>query len=410
MVLQYDTKLNVVAYNYSRDTHGFNSGIPWHDHLADICFHGRHENYLCGPAWNLCEGNYVERIYFDDEHEQNGPYNVIMRCHAEDASKGLKVYKVQGSNHQFMQNVVGAKAVPFYDLIQQNFTEDWIKENGYAIYWDDSPDWSNIPSSECSYYQLQRPAFYDQQITWLPWPYLANGINPAKYRYDKNNGYYQNDPPTTEVVNAGWDLYSNVCGPPNYYFTNGSTINSIQKEYIAMNMIDAGPYVLGSNNSIIFKSENNIYLKPGFKVTANNNYFFAKAGSACENKNLNVMLLNSEIDPIELFLFPEQLDTNKTLINVGLFNKETNISDEKIKNQVYIYPNPNSGIFHLKVSDLVGFPCNIFISNANGDLIFNKCIENSGDFQIDLKVFPKGLYIIKLNSQYLNFTDKIVIK
>jgi hypothetical protein len=128
MVFQYNAKQNVMAYNYSRDVHAFNTvgGITVSYDASDLLFHGRNDASV-GPAWNLCEGNKVVRIFFDDEHYQNGPYNTLMRCNADDDNKQeLKVEKVQGSTHQFMQNVVGTNAKPYYNWLESNFTRKWV--------------------------------------------------------------------------------------------------------------------------------------------------------------------------------------------------------------------------------------------------------------------------------------------
>ncbi|MEZ5084665.1 MAG: glycosyl hydrolase family 28-related protein [Bacteroidales bacterium] len=197
MLFQYNAKQNVVSYNYSWDVHAINGGFDYK--ASDLDFHGRHDDDLMGPAWNLCEGNKVERIFFDDLHEQNGPHNTIFRCNAYSDHQELKVEKVQGSNHQFMQNVVGTNAWPY----EGNNTRKWILEYGFA-YWDGEPDYSEIPSNQSSYYLYDRPDFYDLNTNWLPWPFIPydEAINPAKYRYDRNHGYYQNDPPQHEVVYA----------------------------------------------------------------------------------------------------------------------------------------------------------------------------------------------------------------
>ncbi|MEZ5084666.1 MAG: hypothetical protein R2750_14685 [Bacteroidales bacterium] len=82
--------------------------------------------------------------------------------------------------------------------------------------------------------------------------------------------------------------------------------------YLAMDKIEAGPYVLQSDNNIILKASNSIKLLPGFKVTSDNNYFYAKAGKPVATKMRIIEIIN------------DQVLLNGTAENSEMINKNNN--------------------------------------------------------------------------------------
>ncbi len=244
----------------------------------------------------------------------------------------------------------------------------------------------------------------------MPWPYLANGINPAQYRYDRNHGYYQNDPPTNEIVYTGWDSYENVCGPPKYSFTDGSVINNLQKEYIAMENIIAGPFSLGTGNTIVFKAENGINLKPGFHVTPNNNYFKAMVGSVCENNNsIDFSYKDSYNLQIDTFFFDKSIMINlqTEIYNKCLLNDSCNNSDEL--KDVIIYPNPSKGYLNIRFKSISDLPINIKIIDSGGVQIFDRTIFDRNEFQLSLMEIPNGIYFIYIIDSNTIYYKKVIL-
>ena len=415
MIFQYNTKQNVVAYNYSGDVNAFNTfgGIPFKYKASDLDFHGRHDNNIVGPVWNLCEGNKVERIFFDDVHDQNGPYNTIFRCNGYSDYRELKVEKVYGSEHQFMQNVVGTNAEPFTSSALGIWTKKWILKYGLGWYWDGPPDYSQTPSDQCSYYLSDRPVFYDLNTSWLSWPFVPEDdeLIPAKYRFDRNNGSYGTYPPQTEVVYAGWGLYQDIYGPPNYKLTNGSVLKDVAKEYIAMDYIVAGPLVLEENNNIVFKAENSIILKPGFKVTGNNNYFYAKAGSLGKDKDMNIdgfvsgkpVLTTFELEP-EISLYPDKSYFENSS-GEGFEFKSESIS---LNQQIRIGPNPNNGQFKVFIPHDKIKGSKIDMTDIYGNKTDFSKVLNDDHIIINLRNNPKGVYMLYLYSGSMFKIKKII--
>jgi hypothetical protein len=96
-----------------------------------------------------------------------------------------------------------------------------------------------------------------------------------------------------------------------------------------------------------------------------------------------------------------------------LVDNTTAIPSQEDNPGIFIYPNPNNGIFHLLISFLSTEVCDLRIMNDLGIVIYeNKRIEVNGtsDQAIDLLSAPKGLYIVVLRSNHQNAIRKIVIR
>jgi hypothetical protein len=81
--------------------------------------------------------------------------------------------------------------------------------------------------------------------------------------------------------------------------------------------------------------------------------------------------------------------------------------------KISIYPNPSpKGQVFIHTSDFVG-NLNIQVVDLNGRMVYN--LENvdfnsSVEKSINLNQLQKGMYIIKVSNETLNFTQKIFIK
>lgn len=76
-------------------------------------------------------------------------------------------------------------------------------------------------------------------------------------------------------------------------------------------------------------------------------------------------------------------------------------------NQVTLYPNPNSGIFNVFSSNESVNSIEIF--DVHGRVVFSRTI-NSNAFDIITESLPKGVYMVRINSEYSSSTKKMIIK
>ncbi len=194
MVVQGGANGNVFTYNYSREQH-------WDEPLIDGSDLSLHGNY---PYANLFEQNWVEYIYADDSHGQNGPYNTFIRN---------KVKKDNGNNDGWNEielelapstNVLGCEIreidMEFGSSLDCDFYGYYIDLNdpahdtydeGSAITHDNSMAYWNslVLQKDVSYYYSSKPDF----VGSYSWPslgpltdqsgYVSHCI-PAGGRYD----------------------------------------------------------------------------------------------------------------------------------------------------------------------------------------------------------------------------------
>jgi len=281
MVLQAGAKYNVIGYNYSKEPYGYNykkilgkwKRTRWD--VADLLFHGRKLGDITfeGPQYNLIEGNYVDKIKFDDVHESNGPYNTLFRNIAVDEENhkpyfdafSLATVSFSDQGYQYCQNIVGCNARPS----KTDFNR--IDFHGFEIYWCIFsgnyyiPEWQLLSSDQCSYYKTEKPAFW---YDWINWPYYPGGENPAKSRcWMADNGY-----DVTKVIYAGWDLYENMCGP--CIFDQGKDITetpALQHNFTATEYITAS-YAIPDAEPVTFAAGQYIELNPGFETYENGTF------------------------------------------------------------------------------------------------------------------------------------------
>ena len=79
---------------------------------------------------------------------------------------------------------------------------------------------------------------------------------------------------------------------------------------------------------------------------------------------------------------------------------------------ISIYPNPNDGIFNLVIESEKKDEFHIEITNINGQVIIRKGFMALTKiiYQIDLSKYPKGVYLVKIMSNKINRTEKIILE
>ena len=78
---------------------------------------------------------------------------------------------------------------------------------------------------------------------------------------------------------------------------------------------------------------------------------------------------------------------------------------------IKIYPNPNNGIFNIKINSKESKDINISVINQIGMNVYNKNINSKeSDFSIDLSNFTSGIYFVTIKGNNVNTYKKIVIQ
>jgi len=92
---------------------------------------------------------------------------------------------------------------------------------------------------------------------------------------------------------------------------------------------------------------------------------------------------------------------------VGIIDNENEVSD------INIFPNPNNGQFKIKFSLVKPLLLSIKIYNIIGSCVFDSGIQlfnsNENSFSINNTNFPKGLYLIKIQSEELQRSFKMIV-
>ena len=88
--------------------------------------------------------------------------------------------------------------------------------------------------------------------------------------------------------------------------------------------------------------------------------------------------------------------------------KTTGINDIDIDNAFKVYPNPNNGVFTIKVNESTQYGA-ISIINMVGSVIYQTVI-NGMEQGIDISDFGKGFYFVKFESEGKVHTKKIILR
>jgi PKD repeat protein len=95
----------------------------------------------------------------------------------------------------------------------------------------------------------------------------------------------------------------------------------------------------------------------------------------------------------------------------GISQVEINVIDDINLQQleIFIYPNPGRGIFHVDLSTL-NEPYTIEVLNARGAILKPKLIESDGVTTIDISGKAKGIYLVRITSAHQSTIKKIVLR
>ena len=84
-------------------------------------------------------------------------------------------------------------------------------------------------------------------------------------------------------------------------------------------------------------------------------------------------------------------------------NKSLDIESE---NKLTLYPNPNNGLFNIRLPEQLSGQLEIF--DMSGKLIMNKDFYDVKDFEINILEHNKGIYLLRINTSTINFTEKLI--
>lgn len=88
---------------------------------------------------------------------------------------------------------------------------------------------------------------------------------------------------------------------------------------------------------------------------------------------------------------------------------ETSLWDkDNEKNDIAVYPNPTNGIVHISVP--CAKPFNIYVRNETGQLIYYDGDIKVNQYDVDLSHFPRGLYLVSIETYNNILTKKLTLQ
>lgn len=237
------------------------------------------------------------------------------------------------------------------------------------------------------------PNFYRTSETR---PLLQLNLKDGQNREDAAHIYFEQG--ATSSVDNAFDAYKvlNTDGSPNLYSRAGNTKLSInglpllsQAVVVPLGTLfsQGGTYVIETARLLNFTLSETVMLEDR-KLNAWHNL----------KSNLPVSFTATVSDTSRFFLH---------------FNRNVNNLTENIEEaDVQIYPNPASSTFQLDLTSASG-ATNVEISNAIGQLVWNKTVAISGRstvLQVDASRFSRGVYQVKVQTEKGLVVKKVVIQ
>lgn len=221
-----------------------------------------------------------------------------------------------------------------------------------------------------------------------------------------------NDTPFPSKLRVDWvrvwyrmDLGSVVISTPTQCILDNVLFNAVTGNNVT---IDCN-YVVPAGQQLSLSASNNVILKSGFVAEAGS-VFNARSKQPVYDDRSDKGEADDEdyIDELADYATDKQIERDD--ISADGFHISTKGS-YSISNGLYVYPNPNRGVFRVQLPSSISGKCSVSITDLNGYLVFATETDSAESLTIDISTLPKGMYllhVVGLDSEYNNF-QKIVI-
>jgi hypothetical protein len=254
----------------------------------------------------------------------------------------------------------------------------------------------------------------------------TNGGGIREYRYSTNmavnphtfastNSMWYTDAGGIENVNVHavgsvwcvilWDLAWNYIDrygyDANLYNGTGGNNKVMRLVIDAMKLTPANPSLIQCRNAIIQADVNS---------TNGQNYCmiwetFARRGMGVNATSGSNVGASGIQDQVEDFTEPIPGSTPATGSNCLLANEYFQNSDS-----FKIYPNPTNGLVNININNYVG-ELQIKVYDLNGRQVYNQNLSNFNTANtINLESLATGIYVLKLQGENLNYSEKIILE
>jgi hypothetical protein len=254
------------------------------------------------------------------------------------------------------------------------------------------------------------PTFFNVNVSTVPTP--AGSITGIPNVCEGSQGTVYSVPAISNASTYNWSI------PAGATITSGSTTNSITVDFAvgaaSGNIFANGVNACGSgaNSPAYNVTINPIPATPVISVhgdtlesSANlgNQWFFNGNAIPGATGQKHIALISGNYSVVVTLNNCSSTVSNTILLLVSL-------EENEIVGSANIYPNPNNGIFYVKVNTGQQNDCRADIYNNQGLLILKKEIKVAdGSNQIDISGFPSGTYNVVLTNHENSVMRKVFV-
>jgi hypothetical protein len=98
-------------------------------------------------------------------------------------------------------------------------------------------------------------------------------------------------------------------------------------------------------------------------------------------------------------------------VSFGIQNPESRLISDKAKTSsqdIFISPNPSTGLYNIRIDDYIG-KVTMQVVDINGRVVLSQTdADFNNEATINLSQFQSGIYILKVNANNLNYTEKLI--
>lgn len=168
-------------------------------------------------------------------------------------------------------------------------------------------------------------------------------------------------------------------------------------------------YIVPAGQQLSLSASDTVILKSGFVAEAGSVFNARSKQPIYDNRSGNN---DDEEDNNTAYIIddPDDIQIVRNDLSSDGFHMSTKGS-YSTSNGLFVYPNPNSGVFRVQLPSSIPVNCSVSITNSNGCLVYYSKATAAENISIDISTLPKGIYLLQvigLKSEYNNL-QKIVV-
>ena len=310
-----------------------------------------------------------------------------------------------GKNNVYAPISISAPAVN-----TNQFTAEYFQTNPNTLYSVTSKDVSLNHVSLCEYWILDRTSGTSNVSVTLSWDTRSCGVtNTADLRVARWNGTQWKDHgngATTGSTSAGTILTSAaVTSFSPFTLASASLGNPLPIELIKFSARCEGPVVAldwttaSENNNDFFILERSTDAKNWVEIQKTD-------GAGNSNFEINYSFHDTRVQKGIMYYRLKQVDFDGNF-SYSEIESVTGCSANESENALTVYPNPGNGFVSLAFTGNTDNITSVAVFTPGGERIY---LAQNFESALDLSIFPKGVYFLKLSLGDEVIVQKIIIE